>query len=86
MGDEHMVDARQLFQAQIADAGAAVDQDVVIHQHGGGAQRAADATAATEYGELHTCLPYFVLKVNTPSHWLSGGCCMKNSMRSRYSV
>ena len=50
---EDVVDLLQLGERQIAHAGAGIDQHVVVEQHRGGAQVAADAAAATENPDLH---------------------------------
>ncbi len=53
VGEDHMVDRQQFIQAQGGDAGAGIDQDVVVDLEAGGVAPAADAAAATEYGEFH---------------------------------
>lgn len=54
MGEEDVVDPRQLVQRQVADARPAVDQDVVVEQERGGARlRPADSAAAPQHLELH---------------------------------
>ena len=79
---EYMIDARQLVDTEIADSGSGVDQDVVVEQHGGGAQITADAAAAAEYPELHSRHFYFVLNVNAPSQPLPGGFARKYEILS----
>jgi len=54
MRDEDVVDLRQLGERQVADAGAGVDQDVVVEQERGGAKvAAAYATGAAEHAQAH---------------------------------
>jgi hypothetical protein len=52
VGEEDMVDACQFTDGQFGDAGAGIDQDVVVNQERRGAQMpatdATDAAAATE--------------------------------------
>src|SRR5476649_232081 len=64
VGNEHVIDARQFVDTQVAGAGAGIDQDVVVEQHRGGAQVATDAATATKYPEFHRYGLYFVLNVN----------------------
>jgi hypothetical protein len=50
MGDENMVDQRQFGERQIANAGASVNQDVLIEQERRCAVlRAANAAGTTQY-------------------------------------
>ena len=50
MGQEDMVDGRQLGNGKVHHPGARIDQHVMIEEHGGGAQMpASDPAAATEY-------------------------------------
>ena len=53
MGEEHVADLAHLVERQVADAGARVDERVLVHQQGGGAQFRADATAATQNPDAH---------------------------------
>jgi hypothetical protein len=54
MGNEDRVDLRQLGEGQIADAGAGVDQDIVINEERRRAQvPPADAARATEHAQAH---------------------------------
>src|SRR5262245_5808517 len=54
VGEEHMVDRRELREREVADAGPGVDQDVAIEQHRGGAQMPpADPAAAAQDPDSH---------------------------------
>ena len=57
VGDEDVVDRRELGEREVAHAGAGVDQDVVVEQHRGGAQMPpADPAAAAEDSDPHVFL------------------------------
>lgn len=74
VGDENMIDGDHVLDRQIVCAGAGIDEDVAIHQHGCGAQAAAYAAAASQNFDLHCARPrHFVLNVNAPSQSLPGG-------------
>ena len=54
MRDEHVIDAHQFVERQLADTGAGVDQDVVVDKHSRGAQMVpADAATAAENPNFH---------------------------------
>lgn len=53
MRHEDVVDSHHGFDGKIGDAGPRIDQDIVIHQDGSGAQIAADSSAATQYANLN---------------------------------
>ncbi len=53
MGQKYVIHPGHLFQAQVTDAGAGIDQDIVIQQQRGGAPRAADTAIAAEYRKFH---------------------------------
>jgi hypothetical protein len=55
MGDEDVIDLHQGLEVERGDAGAGVDQDVVVDLQAGGVAPAADAAAAAEDGEFHRC-------------------------------
>ena len=52
MGNKHIVDCDQLFKQKPGHAAARINQDIVVHQNGGGVAVAADAAAATENGNF----------------------------------
>ena len=53
MRHEDVVDSHHGFDGKIGDAGPRINQDVVIHQDGGGAQIAADSSATAQYADLN---------------------------------
>ena len=53
MAEEDAVDARQFVQRQVADAGAGVDEHVVVHQEGRGAIAGGNRSRTAEYTDLH---------------------------------
>ncbi len=83
MCDKDMVDLEQFGDGEIADSGARVHQHVIVEQHGGRAQISADATAATEYPDLHG---YLDSNFQEPSQPSSGGFTRKCATRSRNSL
>ena len=61
MGQEDMIDARQFGNAQVAQPGAGVDQDVVVDEQRRGAQvLTADAATTAEDSEFHRHLVFKV--------------------------
>ncbi len=58
MGDEDMIDQRQLGQRQLTHPGAGVDQDVVIDEkRRGPVLLSANAAGAAQYAQAHGRLP-----------------------------
>ena len=55
--DEHVVDHLEFCQAEVADSGSGIDQDVLIHQHRGGAQVPSDSAAAAKHTNQHPYPP-----------------------------
>ena len=51
--EKHVVDARQRLDVEIADAGAGVDQDIVVHQQRRRTPPRADTAAATQNPYAH---------------------------------
>ena len=83
MGNKHIVDCDQLFKRKPGHAAARINQDIVVHQNGGGVAVAADAAAATENGNFLGYCPYFDSYTHTPSQLANGGFWRKYAMRSR---
>ena len=55
MADQDVLDPRQRVERQVADAGAGVDEDVVVEKEGGGPAAGGDGAGATEYLDDHGC-------------------------------
>jgi hypothetical protein len=53
VADQNVVDAGQRIQRQIADAGAGVDQDVIVEQERGRLAAGGDGSGASEHVEIH---------------------------------
>ena len=53
VAEQDVVDARQLVERQVADAGAGVDQHVVVEQERGGAAAGGDGARTAEDADLH---------------------------------
>ena len=53
MGDEHMINLGQRFNAQVTQTGASVNEHVFIHEHGGGAELSADPAATPQNFDPH---------------------------------
>ena len=51
--EKHVVDARQRLDVELTDAGAGVDQNIVVHEQRRRASPRADATAATQNPYAH---------------------------------
>jgi hypothetical protein len=66
--DQDVVDARHLVEREVADAGAGVDQHVVVEQKGGGAVASCDGAGATEHANLH--VPIFLCGEHPRPHTL----------------
>lgn len=50
---EDVVNSHHGFDGQVGDTGTSINEDVVIHNNGGGAQIAANAPAAAQYADLN---------------------------------
>jgi hypothetical protein len=48
-----VIDARQLVQRQVADAGAGIDEHVVIDEKRGGSVAGGNGAGAAEHADLH---------------------------------
>ncbi len=65
MGQEDMIDARQIRYRQVPDPGTGIDQDIVVDEQRRGPQMlATDAAATAEDSQFHR---HLVAKVVTPS-------------------
>src|SRR5580698_6532128 len=61
MGEENMVDQRQLGQRKFTHPGTGVDEDVVVEQHRRRAQMpAADTAAASQDPQFHAVIAAFI--------------------------
>ena len=71
MGQEKMIDARQFVDREIPNAGAGIDQNVVVNEQRRGAQvLAADAAATAEDSQFHG---RFAGKVKVPGCVIAQG-------------
>ena len=77
VADQDVVDARQRVERQVADAGAGVDQHVVVEQEGRGPAAGRDGAGTAEDGEDH-----LLSKVRVPSQPGGSGWLDQRAMRS----
>ena len=72
VGEQDLVDVCHLLQAQVADAGAGIDQKVVVHQERGGAATLGDGARAPQDADSQRCRCGFLAHGVLRCGWMKG--------------